>query len=171
MIAAHVTRRILAVFVSIAAFVGAVSAHQQKAALTEVLFNSRTGNIEVAHRFNMHDAEHAARLDIGLDGDLYGSPETQSAFAAYVAKRFALVMPDNTPLPLVLLGAEVKDGYLWVYQETPAPDALDRLWVRHDALRDIWPDQTNRVNVKRDDEIESLIFTGRVKFLQVKFEG
>lgn len=39
----------------------AVSAHQIKAAITTVLFNPRTENIEVMHRFNLHDAEHAVK--------------------------------------------------------------------------------------------------------------
>ena len=161
-------RAFLLVFI-VAALVtsGGVSAHQQKAALTEILFNSRTGNIEVAHRFVMHDAEHAVRSALGVDGDLYGSSETREAFAAYVADRFALAKPDGAFLPLTVLGVEIKGGYLWVYQETPAPDRLAALSVRHGALRDIWPDQVNRVNVKYGGEVRTLVFTGAADSLVV----
>ena len=38
---------------------GQAVAHQQKIAITTVLFNPRTENIEIMHRFNLHDAEHA----------------------------------------------------------------------------------------------------------------
>ena len=39
-------------------------AHQQKNAVTRILFNENTGNIEVM-RFFIHDAEHAAGLIFG----------------------------------------------------------------------------------------------------------
>ncbi|MEM8771605.1 MAG: DUF6702 family protein [Pseudomonadota bacterium] len=165
-----IARVFLAAAFVAAAFNAAAFAHQQKAAVTEILFNARTNNIEVAHRFIMHDAEHAARAELGIDGDLYGSPETRSAFAAYVAERFSLTAPDGASLQLVLQGAEIKDGYLWVYQETQAPDGLDALSVRHGALRDVWPDQVNRVNVKRGDEVRTLVFTGGADLLQVDFD-
>jgi hypothetical protein len=37
-------------------------AHQQKAAETTVLFNKRSGQLEVSHRFYMHDTEHAVLI-------------------------------------------------------------------------------------------------------------
>ncbi len=40
---------------------GHAAAHQQKIAITTVLFNPRTQNIEIMHRFNLHDAEHAVK--------------------------------------------------------------------------------------------------------------
>ena len=154
-------RAFLNVFVAVTVLAGGGAfAHQQKVALTEILFNARTGNIEVAHRFIMHDAEHAIRTELDIDGDLYGSADTQSAFAAYVAERFVIAAPDGVTLPLNLLGAEIKDGYFWVYQETLAPEGINALVVRHDALRDIWPKQVNRVNVKRGDDVRTLIFSG-----------
>lgn len=42
-------------------FSAQLQAHQIKAAITTVLFNQRTENIEVMHRFNLHDAEHAVK--------------------------------------------------------------------------------------------------------------
>ncbi len=167
-----IRRTFLTTVLIAAVFPGGVAfAHQQKVALTEILFNSRTGNIEVAHRFIMHDAEHAARQELGIDGDLYGSLESRTAFAEYVAARFSIATPEGAALPLSLLGTEIKDGYLWVYQETPAPEALDALAVRCDALRDVWPDQVNRVNVKRSGEVRTLIFAGAADVLLAVLKG
>lgn len=155
----------VALIATAALFSGGGLAHQQKAALTEILLNARTGNIEIAHRFYMHDAEHAVRLKVDPDGDLYASPETRAAFAAYVAERFTLATPDGARLQLTLLGTEMEGGYLWVYQETPTPEGLEALVVRHDALRDVWPDQVNRVNVRRGDTVRTLVFSGAAKEL------
>ena len=32
-----------------------LSAHEMKSAITKVLFNQRTGNVEIMHRFYVHD--------------------------------------------------------------------------------------------------------------------
>ncbi|MEM9670637.1 MAG: DUF6702 family protein [Pseudomonadota bacterium] len=145
------------------------SAHRQKASLTEVLFNSRTGNIEVAHRFVLHDAEHATHLKFGSNSDLLGSVETRTTFAEYVSENFEIAGQEGTPLPLITLGSEIKGGHLWIYQETPIIEGLDRLWIRHEALRDIWPEQINRVNLKRNGVVKSLIFTGAIGELEAEF--
>ena len=165
-----IRRTFIAAFTSALLLVGPALAHQQKAALTEILFNPRTGNIEVVHRFILHDAEHAVRKELGIGEGLVGSPDTQMAFATYVAERFSIATPEGTPLPLTLLGAEVEGGHLWVYQETPEPDGLTAFSVRHDALRDVWPKQVNRVNVKRDGTIKTLIFSGVVRKRFAVFE-
>ena len=34
-------------------------AHEQKVALTDIFYNERTGNLEIAHRISLHDAENA----------------------------------------------------------------------------------------------------------------
>ena len=47
-----------------------LSAHQQKEAITRVLFNPRTGNIEVMHRFLLHDAEHAVKELVDAKADI-----------------------------------------------------------------------------------------------------
>ena len=36
------------------------------------------------------------------------------------------------------------------------------------ALRDIWPDQSNLVNIERSGEVLSLLFTGAVEVLTVE---
>ena len=140
-------------------------AHAQKAALTEVLFNARSGNIEVAHRFALHDAEQAVRDELKIDGNLATSPDAQASFATYVAERFSLATQDGVTLPLTVLGTQLDGGYLWVYQEVPyqtegvKADTWKVLRVRNYVLRDIWPDQTNTVNVKRGKMIRTVVFS------------
>jgi hypothetical protein len=136
-----------------------VGAHQQKSAITRVLFNERTGHIEVMHRFLLHDAEHAVRELFDADADILASENVRERFADYVGRRFEL-RSDGRPLDLVAVGTEIDGRFLWVYQETPIPDALASLTVRHDALRDIWPAQVNLVNVERGEDIRSVNFEG-----------
>lgn len=143
-----------------------VVAHQQKAAITKVLFNPRTGNIEVMHRFYLHDAEHAVRQIFGKDADIVGTRETQSVFADYVGERFALKNGD-AELPLSPVGFEIERAFFWVYQETPITDGISDLTIKHNALRDVWPQQINTVNIEGLDEIKTATFSGSVELKTV----
>lgn len=149
----------------------AASAHQIKAAITKVLFNPRTENIEVMHRFNLHDAEHAVKSLVTKDADILDDAQTQKAFADYVAEHFTMLTADNSPLALKLVGYESEGKFFWVYQETEQPPSLDGLKIRHDALRDLWADQVNTLNVEGNGPLKTLTFTDNVTLLEVSFEG
>ena len=133
-------------------------AHQLKESITRVLFNPRTGNIEVMHRFLLHDAEHATRELFGGDVDLLGSAAARDRFESYVHGRFSLTDQDGDTIVLVSVGNEIDSRYLWVYAEAPIPVGLTALTLCHDALRDVWPEQVNLVNVERDKTVRSATF-------------
>lgn len=147
------------------------SAHQIKAAITTVLFNPRTENIEVMHRFNLHDAEHAVKVLFNKNADILDDKNTQKAFAEYVMTRFALLSAEGKSLTLKTVGYETEGKFFWVYQETERPPVLEGLTIRHDALRDIWPDQVNTLNVEGHGDIKTLTFRDSVELLNVDFAG
>ncbi len=139
------------------------SAHQQKEAYITLLYNQNSGNLEISHRFLIHDAEHIfARLfdmkALDLSGDLIADQRTQSAFAAYIETKFELADENRQLIPLESVGFEVDGKYFWVYQETVMPEA-DELNLRHTALQTLWPKQTNHVNVERQGEVHSVRLT------------
>lgn len=143
------------------------AAHQGKEAITRVLFNARTGNIEVMHRFLAHDAEHAVKRIFGAGADVLGSDDTRARFAEYVNARFTLRDQDGNELRLAPVGHELEGKFLWVYAETPIPPDLTALTMTHDALRDLWPDQVNLVNVDRDGDSRSALFAGGTTSLTI----
>ena len=144
-------------------------AHQLKTAITTVLFNPRTNNIEVMHRFNVHDAEHAVQQIFDKQADIIKKPETQQKFARYVTERFAIYTPDKTKLNLSYVGHEMDNKHFWVYQEVAAPQALEGLYMQHNALRDIWQKQINTINIEGMGEIKTLTFTESTELLKVEF--
>ncbi len=144
-------------------------AHQQKAAITTVLFNHRTANIEVAHRFYMHDAEHAVQTLLGAQADILSNEQDQARFADYALQRFSL-RHEGKILPLSLVGFEVEGKFFWVYQETPAPEHLGTLAVNHGVLQDIWSNQVNTVNFEGLGKIRTLTFTQPSELLKVEFQ-
>lgn len=147
-----------------------LSAHQQKTSISTVLFNSRTENIEIMHRFRVHDAEHAVKEIFGKKADIIGSQETQKQFSDYVNQRFNLFDSQEQPLPLKMVGFELEGKFFWVYQETLQPTKLDNLTVRHDALRDLWPEQVNTINVEGKGELQTLTFSDSIELQTISFK-
>lgn len=151
------------------------NAHQLKQAITTILFNPRTDNIEVMHRFELHDAEHAVKQifkdDIKTtDIDIMADPDTQEKFSQYVVERFSMFNKDQEMLALKTVGYEVERKHFWVYQETSAPDSLEGLYIEHNALRDIWQSQINTINVEGKGAIKTLTFSDNIEMLKVVFE-
>ncbi|MDO6695209.1 hypothetical protein Q4574_18065 [Aliiglaciecola sp. 3_MG-2023] len=148
-----------------------LSAHQQKTSISTVLFNPRTENIEIMHRFRVHDAEHAVKEIFGKDADILDSEKTQNEFSNYVSKRFKLFDSQQQALPLKVVGHEIEGKFFWVYQETTQPAKLENLSIRHDALRDLWPQQVNTINVEGKGELQTLTFADSVELLKVSFHN
>ncbi|MBT1451480.1 hypothetical protein KJ365_11375 [Glaciecola sp. XM2] len=145
-------------------------AHQQKLALTKVVLNPSTDTLEVMHRFELHDAEHAVEELFAPGADIMHSQETQQQFAEYVYARFGIYTADDTPLTLTPIGFEVEGKHFWVYQETAAPKDIEGLKVVHNALRDIWFAQTNTVNIEVADKVNTLTFTENTEVLNIQFK-
>ena len=150
-------------------------AHQQKNAVTRILFNENTGNIEVMHRFFIHDAEHAAGLIFGERQMLAESRESRELFSSYVINRFSIEASfregNSGVLDLSYVGEEVDGQFLWVYQEVPAQDDITAFTIVNLTLRDVWSDQSNLVNIERDGRIYSLRFDGSAEVLTVKLNA
>ena len=116
-------------------------AHQQKEAYISLLFNQRSGNLEVSHRFLLHDAEHGLAHIVNGAGDLSTDEETQQRFFNYVQGHFQVRSNNEQLIKLTPLGFEIEGKYFWVYQEAPIPKT-DSLQLKHSALHELWPAQT-----------------------------
>ena len=167
------TLRVGAVFICFLVFLPS-HAHQQKNAVTRILFNENTGNMEVMHRFFIHDAEHAAGLIFGERQTLAESKESRQLFSSYVINRFAVEVTyadgKREELALSYVGEEVDGQFLWVYQEIPAADNITTMTIVSTALKDVWSEQSNLVNIERNDRIYSLSFDGAAEVLSVELD-
>ena len=145
-----------------------LSAHEMKSAITKVLFNQRTGNIEIMHRFYVHDAEHAVKKLLDKSADLIAKQSTRDSFALYVSSHFQL-KSDGQDLKLSLVGNELDGRFFWVYQEVAIPKNLTHLQLRHDSLQSLWPDQVNVINIEGRGKVKTLKFTPEQQWQQVQF--
>ncbi|KUJ85038.1 hypothetical protein AWR36_003785 [Microbulbifer flavimaris] len=144
-------------------------AHQMKSAITRVLFNDRTGNVEIMHRFYVHDAEHALSELVGEQVHLSEDRVAQEQFGRYVMAHFSMGLAKGEPLTLTAVGQEVDGKFIWVYQELPQPQNVTELWFAFDALQDRWPDQVNQINVEGLGPVRSLVFDRNDKWQALKF--
>lgn len=144
--------------------------HQQKEAITRVLFNPRTGNIEVMHRFLLHDAEHALRELRNGAANILASQQDQDFFSDYVNRHFSITDQDGRVLSLSPVGHEIEGRFMWVYAETPIPEGIESLALRHEVLLDVWPQQVNLVNLERNGDIKSATFTGGTRQLTIELD-
>ncbi len=148
-------------------------AHVQKTAVTRILFNPNTGNIEVMHRVLVHDAEHAANLLFGERQSMLESAESRELFSSYVINRFAIdatVADGNTTgLQLRYVGSEIDGQFIWVYQEIAEIPDIESMSVVNAVLMDVWPDQQNLVNIEKSGQIYTLNFTSSDDTLSAEF--
>ena len=148
---------------------GQLAAHELKTALSKVLFNPRSGNIEVMHRFYVHDAEHGVKQLFDKNADLLNSEQTQQLFNRYVSDHFSMTRLSGEPLPLTLVGGQLDGRFYWVYQETAIPAEIAGLRLQHNALQGLWPAQINTVNIEGQGAIKTLSFDSKTEWQQVSF--
>lgn len=135
------------------------SAHQQKLSYTSISHNSHTNSIEIMHRFLLHDAEHAVKKLFNKNADVIADATTRKQFATYVENKFHLKLFPTTSETLQMIGSEIDGSYLWIYQEMTMPETIREVAIGYSALREIWSDQINRVNIELNENTETLIFT------------
>ena len=161
---------LVATLIGAGALLAPASAHQQKAALTQILFNPRTETIEIVHRFYLHDAEQAVLLLFGADADIHDKQETRFTMARYTAGSFALWDDQDKAIELGLVGFEIEGNFFYVYQESEIEQAPSALTIRQNVLRDIWPDQMNTVNVEGKGPLQTVMFDGENTLQTVMFK-
>ncbi len=142
-----------------------VFAHQQKAAETTVLFNKRSGHLEVMHRFYLHDTEHAVQKLFDKHADIISSNKTQQQFADYVAKQFLARTLADKAITLNSVGYEVEGKFFWVYQDAKLPNELKGIKLYNGSLRDLWPTQINMVNIEGKGQVKTLYFSDNKDWL------
>ena len=143
-----------------------VFAHQQKEAYSTILFNSRSGMLEISHRFYVHDAEHALELATGESADLSSDEQSQQSFADYLLSHFAIKVQDQL-IQLDVVGFEVEGKYFWVYQEVEQPLIVSALSVRMTALQEVWSTHTNHVNVQGKHGVRSARLNANHSFKEI----
>ena len=145
-------------------------AHPRKEAEIAITYNERSGLTEIVHRYRIIDSEDVVQELYEPTLAIQENPEAQALFAEYITERFS-IRHDGKPVQLELVGGEIDDGYVWIYQTTsPLPEG--GLYVmRSSALVDVHPDQVNIVNVRLFDRTQTFIFSRSAPFITFRLDG
>ena len=136
-----------------------VSAHDYHASITDVKYNPRTQNLEVAVKVFMDDLENAlsrqAKTKITYSSS---SEEVKKHIADYLQSRLSFEVEKGKPLKSKLLGSEEDVDVVWMYVEVPVQKIpMAQLYVKNAILTDLFADQMNIVNVNYKGETESVL--------------
>ncbi len=121
-------------------------AHREKTVLTTITCNPRTELLEIVHRTFAHDVEHTLGNHLQAQGGL-DNLEAQARISLELSNSFMLWDASGDKIPLTLLGGELEAEYFFIYQEAPCSTLTNIASVRHEMLRNYWPDMTNYLNV------------------------
>lgn len=153
---AYAGRFLLVALLSVAS---PLNAHLQKEAYTTLLFNQRSGNLEVSHRFYSHDAEFIISKQLHKSINFSASEKHRQEFSDYIANTFKLYFADQPAVTLDYVGNELEGQYIWVYQEIPVTHRICVLTVSMTAFHETWPQQANHINVESDGMVQSARLT------------
>lgn len=136
-----------------------VLAHKMKSAFTIVLFNERTGFLEVMHRYSLHDAEEASQELFRGKADIIEDPKTQQRFADYIMAHFQIRDESKQLIPLNFVGSQNDAGYFWIYQDYKLTRQFDSIEIKNLALTELWREQINAVNVEFTGQTQTVTFS------------
>ncbi|MAP94717.1 MAG: hypothetical protein CMK07_07180 [Ponticaulis sp.] len=148
----------------------AAHAHPRKEANIEVSFNERTQVTEVVHRYRIIDAEDLIQALYEPTLSIKEDAEAQALFGDYISERFSLRHGGKT-VDLELVGGEIDDGYVWIYQTADALPQEELYVMRATALMDVHSDQVNIVNVRLYDDTQTFIFSRSTPFVTFRLDG
>lgn len=136
-----------------------VSAHDYHASITDVKYNPRTQNLEVAVKVFMDDLENALSRHAKTKVTYSSSSEQVKKYISdYLQSTLSFELEKGKPLKSKLLGSEEDVDVVWVYMEVPVQKAsLAQLYVKNAILTDLFTDQMNIVNVNYKGETESVL--------------
>jgi hypothetical protein len=135
------------------------AAHRQHISWTAVEWNQETLNLEVVHRIHEHDAQLLLARQSNEPVDLTRLQD-RALLAIYVEDHFNLLISDNSTSTKVLklLGAELEDSYILVFQELKLDKPPTSMTLHASLLMDLFPDQINMINIKVNEPVTTLKF-------------
>jgi hypothetical protein len=158
MTAGTLSRRLVLLGVGAALVAPAAFAHRVEACFTTVEWNAPASTIEVVHRLHQQDAEVAIGAAAGSNVDVdITKVRNQARAALYAEGRFSVTVAGKS-LVFDILGAELRDDSIWIYRETRMATAPGEMVITDTILRDVFPTESNVVNVKMGSRVRSLLF-------------
>jgi hypothetical protein len=140
-------------------FPWALGAHDFHVSLTEVRHNAKEQTLEVSMRLFTDDLDKAIVLGTGQSTGLVSgqeTPATERLISAYLSRNLGIKV-DGKTATLQFLGKELQTDAVWCYLEAKGVQSATRIEVRNASLLEVFPDQTNMVNVHVGNQTRSVL--------------
>ena len=141
-----------------------LEAHRAPGVLTTIEWNKQ--RTEIIHRIHNHDAELGVAQIENLPLLSVNDAEGRARISLYVERNFTLFQNGKTQ-NIELIGAELVDDYIFIYQELAYELGKD-ISIRNTILREIYPKQINQVNLFVERYIKTLQFGENDTILHIK---
>lgn len=134
-------------------------AHDYHASITDVEYNPKTQNLEVALRVFTDDLENA--LSQRAKGKVSYSSQSEKVkqyLSDYLNAKLSFELVDGKPLKQRVIGSEEETDAVWIYIEVPVQKAaLSQLYVKNAVFTELFNDQMNVVNINYKGKTSSVL--------------
>jgi hypothetical protein len=135
--------------------------HDFHSSLADMQYNQQAKAFQVSLTLFADDTENALTKFSGkkyLLGGLGKDRSPDAVLTAYLQKNFQLINKKNEVLPISYIGKEVSLETVKVYFEIPFKGSLKGCSLRNTIMFELFSDQSNIVNLQKDDKKKSFAF-------------
>lgn len=132
--------------------------HPLHLSVVDIHHNTENRSLEITQRLFADDLEDALRQFTGGKVDVLNPPDPdhlKKIIGDYVRQNFDLYLNDKAA-KLNYLGYEREEDAIWVYLEVPKVPDFRSIEVTNTVFFEMFDDQTNLINIKKDGKIRSL---------------
>ena len=141
-----------------AAGAAAAGAHKFHTSFTEADYNAAERSLQIALRTFPDDLENVLSRRGGKAVRLDRKKEAEPLLAAYLRETFQLKNARGEAVKLSWIGMDAGVDSAWLYFEAHLPEGPAGTQLRHQFMFDLYDDQINLVNIKRDGKKHALTF-------------
>ncbi|WP_286264379.1 DUF6702 family protein [Thalassotalea atypica] len=154
---------IVSILLGVAAF---AAAHKYFFALTDLVNNPDTQQLEIIHQLTAHDIENAI-AEVEQINFSPEHPQYELLIRNYIEQYFQLVK-ENEIVPIKWIGIEAIRDKIFVYQQASYQKSFMGLKVRNSLLIDTYDHQINTVNYRSDNAKGSLTFNKTLRIRPIR---
>lgn len=132
--------------------------HPLHLSVCDVYHNQEKNALEISQRLFVDDLEDAIRKGSGGKADILQpkDPEQLSQLIGkYILQHFSVYL-NQEEAQLQYLGYEVEEDVVWVYLEVLNVSDFESIGIRNTVFFELFDDQLNLINVKKNGRIRSL---------------
>ena len=139
-----------------------VHAHPVHVSTTDIVYNSKTGSLEISIKVFLDDLESI--IQTTTEREIYFDSEQALSDNAkyledYVRTHFKIWVADSLQ-NYIYIGQELQDEFVWIYLELPAIKVHQSFELQQSILTDLMAEQSNYVHFYSPKQ-QSFIFNRR----------